>query len=150
MPALVQVPVEGKTATYKGVYRPHWEIAHIAVRVPRVRFSLRSLTFPAFVVLAAPALFLSGLLKPSDTCVILALYGGLEVILRLIPNVERWAPHFPPGCDVGPDEGGGPIEFEGIVSPPGAYGHKGSMTRKVEIVRVLRYKNCQQKHGEKG
>src|SRR5205807_2044722 len=66
MPVMVQVPVEGKTAAYKGVYRPHWEVAHIAVRVPRAGFSLRSLTFPTLVLLGALALFFCGLLKPAD------------------------------------------------------------------------------------
>lgn len=149
MVVVIQKPIEGATATYVGVYRPHWEIAHIAVRVPRGRVSIRRLNFPVFFALAVLAGFVMNRVNLIEASVVVGLFAIVEFSLWMLPNEERWAPQFPAGSDVGHDETGGPIEFEGVVSAPGSYGHKGMMRRQVEIVRVLRYKNRQVGLGKK-
>jgi hypothetical protein len=145
MATTVQIPVEGRPAVYSGVYRPHWEICHIAVRIPRDWSIVRRLLFPTFVVLGAIASYLAGFLTLTDVGVGIALLAGLSLIAVLMPNEERWAPHFSPNSGGELDDLGGPIEFEGIVSPRGKHGHKGCMCRKVEIIRVLRYRNRRQR-----
>jgi len=135
----IQFPEEGIIKRYIGVYRPHWEIGHIAVRVPRAPVSIRSLIFPAFVTLGLISLLWCGILEPFVSVAVLALLLCVEVGIRFMPNEERWTLSISPDCNFGFDyDHGGPIEFEGVVSATGLYGHKGIMPRKVEIVRVVR------------
>jgi hypothetical protein len=87
----------------------------------------------------------------------------LIVARAALPNEERWAPYCPDTCEIGVDkrgrplmptnwedaleDQGGPIVFEGIVSAPGRYGHMGIMRRRVEMVRILRYKKAEAQRG---
>jgi hypothetical protein len=127
----IQKPLVGKVARYEGVYRPHWEIGHIAVRVSRVR-KLFSVAAGTMVLLAFFWLEFGGWVET------LIMLGGL-CLVAATPSEERWAPRFPPNFEGTLDDGDTPIEFEGVVTVPGWYGHKGIMRRSVEIVRVLRY-----------
>src|SRR5690349_10019118 len=99
----VQQPLVGQIARYEGVYRPHWEIGHIAVRVSRTR----KLVLGALAGLALFVAFWLGFLSQVDVCV----FAGLLAILVMTPAEERWAAFFPPdfvGCM---DDRGGRIEF---------------------------------------
>jgi hypothetical protein len=129
----VQKPLVGQIARYEGVYRPHWEIGHIAVRVSRAR----KLVLGALAALGLLLAFWLGFLSPVDVSV----FGGLLALLVITPAEERWMPCFPPGSLHDLDDEGGPIEFEGIVTARGWYGHMGYLNRGVEVVRVLRYAN---------
>jgi hypothetical protein len=127
----VQRPLVGQIARYEGVYRPHWEIGHIGIRVTRTRKLLGG-AVPALGFLGA---FWLGLIGPIEA----AVFTGLLVGLAAMPAEEWWSPAFPPEFEGGLDDEGGPIEFEGIVTERGRYGHKGVMRRRVEIVRILLY-----------
>lgn len=138
MAQTVQQPLVGQLSRYEGVYCPHWESGHIAVRVPR------EWKWLAWKLAALGLLLALGLrfLQPGAAWVCVA--TGVAAVSVLLPARERWTPRFPPDFLGGLEEGlelvGGPIEFEGIVTAPGRYGHKGCMCREVEIVRVLRYR----------
>lgn len=132
----IQQPLEGIVTRYEGIWRPDWEIAHIAVHVSRAR-KLRRI---AFIGLGLLIVFVTGLVGPIETGYVF----GLLTLVAAAPSTERWAPRFPPGSDIGLGEQGGPIQFEGIVSAPGYFGHKGIMRRTVEIVTILRYNEAEQ------
>jgi hypothetical protein len=127
----VQWPVVGQIARYEGTYRPHWEIGHIAVRVARVRKLLAG----AVAGLGLFGAFWIGFCGPIEAAVL----GGVLVLLLGTPAEEWWSPSFPPGYEGGLEGEGGPIEFEGIVTRRGWYGHKGIMRRRVEIIRIIKY-----------
>jgi hypothetical protein len=128
----IQQPLVGVVARYQGVYRPHWEIAHIAVRGSRIS----TLCWAALMLLCSLVAFWLGMFGPKEFCVCLA--GA--AVLAAVPPEEHWAPNSSRDCKVALDEEGGRIEFEGIVSALGRYGHHGFMCRKVEIIRILRYR----------
>jgi hypothetical protein len=126
----VQHPVVGLPACYQGIYHPHWEIDHILVRVPRTRG----------LVLAGLALLALGVarwLNWVDTP--LALIWGVGVlVLGAMPGEERWMPGFVPGIEPPPEGGTYRLEFEGIVTHRGWYGHMGWMQRAVLVTRMIR------------
>jgi len=133
VPSSIQTPLVGQIATYRGVYRPYWEIAHIAVRVSQVRKLPR-------VAAAAGVLLLFLLLGVIGWTATLAA-AGLLVVVALFPAEEWWAPQFPPDVDRRLLEGGvTPIEFDGIVSAPRWYGYMGLMRRTVDVIRVRPYR----------
>jgi hypothetical protein len=135
MASSVQRPVEGVVATYEGVYLPHWEVGHIAVRVSRSR----KLLGIACIALGLCAVYVLGYLNQIELIWVFAFLAWIAAT----PAKERWNPQFPPDCDVGLDHEGGAIRFEGIVSPRGRYGHLGFMRRTVTVVRVLKYKHIE-------
>ena len=124
----IQKPIAEQLAVYQGVYRPHWEIGHIEIRVSRTR----KLLIGAAISCCLLAMF--GLEWLS--LIPFLIFGAVTYFYCFLPSVEIWKPHFPAGLD---DLGSGPIEFEGVVSPPGIYGHMGMMHREVLIQRVLKY-----------
>jgi hypothetical protein len=127
----IQTPLVSQLARYEGDYRPHWEIGHIGVRVSPVRKLLAGGLCGAVLL----ALLLFGRINLS----VAGIAAGVLVVWMVMPAEERWSPHFPPEFGGDLDDEGGPIEFEGVVTQRGLYGHRGMMNRKVEIVRVLRY-----------
>jgi hypothetical protein len=126
----VQRPVVGVLARYVGVFRPHWEIPCIVVRVSGVRKLFVLATLLSCLVLA----------------VWFHLFETIEIgmflvaisLLAVLPVEEHWALQILPnsGFEVINEEGG-PITFEGVVSERGSYGHKGIIHREVVIHRVL-------------
>jgi hypothetical protein len=125
----IQKPLVGKAARYEGIYRPHWEIGHIEVRVSR----MRRLLLCGLGLLGLLAALGGGILGPFETC----WFAGLIVLLAVSPAKERWAPCGNAIIDMDSNEGE-LIAFEGIVSTRGHYGHKGFMHRTVEILRLIR------------
>ncbi len=127
----VQHPRVGALATYQGIYLPHWEIGHIRVRVPRTK------------KLLAGAVILAGLgaaywLKWVNL-IELTIVGVPLLGLSLLPKEERWMASFPPEFEQLSHEGRYRVEFEGVVSPRGWYGHMGYLNRVVQITRVLKW-----------
>lgn len=129
----VQRPMVGRIARYEGVYRPHWEIGHIGVRVSRIR----KLLVGAAAGLGLLGAFWLRFFSPVEAIV----FAVVLVLLMTPPAEERWSPSFPPDLRAEFEGKGGPIEFEGIVTERRWYGHKGMMHRRVEIVRVLQYQS---------
>jgi hypothetical protein len=136
----LQTPLVGQLARYEGTYRPHWEIPHVRVRVSRRRRLIRATVIVMFWL---GVLWLRGL--PLEG---LLLGVAFFAVCLVVPAEEMWAPLFSPGSTCGSlpqrvdfeiDYTPTTIEFEGIVTALGRYGHKGCMERQVEIVRVLRY-----------
>ncbi len=127
----VQRPVVGQIARYEGIYRPGWESGHIGVRVSRNR----KLLVGAVAGLSLLGAFWAGFFSPLST----AMLASVLVLLVAIPAEERWTPSFPPHFEAELEDEGGPMEFDGIVTKRGLYGHKGCMHRRVEIVRILHY-----------
>ena len=126
---VVQKPVPGRRARYAGVYRLDGATGHIAVRVPRT---------PTVVAcaLAALGLALCGWLGILSLLAV-AVFATLLAIVLMIPAEERWLPTF--ALDVPCDlHSGARIEFEGIVSAPGRFGHRGVMRRHVQVLRIVR------------
>jgi len=141
MPSKVQIPTPGRPVVYSGIFVPHWEIAHIRIRVSRRRLPI----FESVALSVGCLLFFFGFL---ETVAFLVL-GGYVTVRFALPCYELWATRFPDGfvksssrerafeylLECGQHE----IEFEGIVSERGRFGHIGSMNRQVEIVRVLKW-----------
>jgi hypothetical protein len=127
----LQRPVIGQVIRYDGLYRPHWEIGHIAVRVSRAR-KLFAIAVCAVVLLVANRLEFT---DSDHTCVL----AGVLMLLGAIPSEELWSPRFPRGFEHDLEDGNSFIEFEGVVTARGRYGHKGIMQRRVDILRVLRF-----------
>jgi two-component system, cell cycle response regulator DivK len=127
----IQRPVIGQLARYEGEYHPHGEIGHVSVRLSRVS----NLLLGVLWALGLLATFWLGIFTFLETSVVAALL----VFLLTLPPEEWWLPSFPPSFQREPEDQGGFIEFDGIVTERGRYGHKGMMRRRVEIVRVLRY-----------
>jgi two-component system, cell cycle response regulator DivK len=131
VPRSVQKPVIGQLARYEGEYRPHGDIGHVSVRLSRAS-KLLPCALGALGLLAAFWLGIFTLLETSAV-------AALLVWLLAMPPEEWWLPSFPPSFQRDPEDGGGFIEFDGIVTERGRYGHEGMMRRRVEIVRVLHY-----------
>jgi hypothetical protein len=127
----IQTPVVGQVARYEGDYRPHWEIGHIGVRVSPVRKLLAG----GLVGVVLLTLLLFGWIKLP----VAGIAAAVVTVWMVMPAEDRWSPHFPPEFGGDLDDEGGRIEFEGVVTERGLYGHRGFMNRSVEIVRVLRY-----------
>lgn len=126
----VQYPLVGRVAIYQGVYSPHWEIGHIRVRVPRTR---KLILISLFLTSVTSGYALGWL----DRGILTILYG-LAFYFGILQSEERWCALFPHGFGEILDELQYYIEFEGIVSPRGYYGHLGYMNREVQILRVLK------------
>ena len=127
----VQKPMAGDVALYEGFYCPHWEIDHVLVRVPR----WRKLSQGAVVLCAVVLLHWIGWLTRTDVLII----GAPIAFLTFLPAYEKWQSIFPPGGPDGLDDKGGRIEFEGVVTSRGRFGHLGYLQRRVEVTRVIRY-----------
>jgi hypothetical protein len=132
----IQTPVVGQLSLYQGLYKPHWEIGHIEIRVSRVKKILRGIVVSAVI---ATALGFGWI----DYLATLLIAAALVVYL-VTPAVEWWSVCFPIEHLKGEYPDGlnnleaGPIEFEGVVSEPGRFGHKGIMRRMVTVHRVVR------------
>jgi hypothetical protein len=126
----VQHPRVGELAIYQGVYLPHWEVGHIRVRVPRTK----KLLVAAAILTGLGAAYWLGWVNLIE----LAIFGALLVGISLLPKKERWMAAFPPEFER-PHEGRYRMEFEGVVSPRGQYGHMGYLNRVVQITRVLKW-----------
>lgn len=131
----VQCPISGCAVRYQGIFRPHWEIAHIAVRVPRSgKLATSASTLTVMIMLLGLSL-----LNP----LFLLVFGSFTIFLLVVPAKECWAMSFSPTArndfQNAPEDIDLFIEFEGVVSPLGRYGHKGMMHREVNILRVFRY-----------
>src|SRR5690348_1290695 len=97
----IQRPLVGQVAKYDGVYRPHWECGHIAVRVSRAR-KLLAVAACAVVVLAALWL---GFIGSVEAFVV----AGILALIAATPSEERWEPCFPLHFEGGLDDGVSPI-----------------------------------------
>ena len=65
-------------------------------------------------------------------------FAALLAVVLALPCEERWLPSFP--ADFQRNVGSGDvIEFEGIVSARGRFGHGGLLCRHVQILRVVRW-----------
>jgi CheY-like chemotaxis protein len=126
-----QSPVVGQLVRYVGELGPHWEADCIRVRLSR-RSNLLPCGLGAMALLAAYWLGFFTFLEASAVAMLL-------VVLLAIPPEEWWLPSFPPSFQRDEHDGGGFLEFEGIVTERGRYGPNGMMRRRVEVVRVLRY-----------
>jgi len=135
MAAPLQSPLPGVVVKYEGIYRPHWEIPHIEIRVARSRMIVCLITLAIGVSVVSFGLGSLDLFTVSW-------FSGVALVFVVFPAKERWNPIFLCDCHHGLDEEGGRIEFEGIVSSRGHFGHMGVMRREVKIVCVLRYKNA--------
>jgi len=138
--ATVEIPQAGKAAIYSGVFWPHWEIGHIRIRVAR-----KGRVLPvATCLLGVAVLWWFGFL----TILGVAVLSSLVIALAASPAYERWSPRFPEGFfkssvdELSDDLYGNSymVVFEGIATERGWYGHKGIMHRKVQILRVLKWK----------
>ena len=130
----VQPPIVGEVINYVGVYCPKADC--ILVRVP---CSARKLIEGAATLVGLLVAFWLGIIGWTALFVLGglgALFVGLHVFWG---DVERWQPLLPMDFVVDLEDKGGNIEFEGMVSPRGRFGHKGEMHRTVEIVRIIRY-----------
>jgi hypothetical protein len=127
----VQRPIVGCVARYEGIWRPHWEISHINVRVPRKRRL-------AIEVAAGACLLVTFGIGFLDTFDLLYL-GGVAALLAALPAQEQWSVNFPAVFSAELCERGGRIVFDGEVSSRGRHGHMGSMHRVVKIIRVLEF-----------
>lgn len=131
----VQRPIVGQVARYEGYYAPHWEIAHIEVRVSRIRRVYFGVMLGVGIIFA----FQFNIMRPIAT----APFVMLILLLVAMPAKEWWSPRFPSDFELDPNASGGPIVFDGIVTKRGLYGHRGLMRRRVEIVSIVDYRPSQ-------
>jgi CheY-like chemotaxis protein len=124
----VNRPSARRLARYTGTYQSR-PVGHLVLRLPRVP----ALIACAVAACAGLASYWLGIVRVVDLGVLAAALG----LILAIPHEERWLPFFPPSFK-GDLVDGSVIEFDGVASKRGHYGHGGMMRRTVQIVRMVR------------